>query len=266
VSDGLRLAPLHRWITILALLLNGYFLRIPFFRSILININDLIAAMNFHPHHLYHVYNQGNNRQLIFNSGDDCQTFLNMAVTSLLPHGSMVAYCLMPNHFHFMLGTDERVTELVKQGGLLLDPLTNSIRRLLTGYARVYNQRNQRSGSLFRQKTKALCLTDMDAAKKPLTGGRSHVFNCFHYIHQNPLRAKLVTSLSDWPYSSFREYAGLQSDKFCNKELAALYCEFEPVTFVNLSQQLIPEAFAQDVLWNRPGGNSNSSTDVKDNL
>ena len=106
--------------------------------------------MNFAPHHLYHVYNQGNNRQQIFNNDCDYETFLNTAVKSLCECSSIVAYCLMPNHFHFMVGTDDRIDEKEQQGGLLLDPLTNTFRRLLSGYARVFNQRYERSGSVFR--------------------------------------------------------------------------------------------------------------------
>jgi hypothetical protein len=42
----------------------------------------------------------------------------------------------MPNHFHLLIYTDERVAETKKQGGLLIDPLTNGFRKLLSGYAR----------------------------------------------------------------------------------------------------------------------------------
>ncbi len=46
------------------------------------------------------------------------------------------------------------------------------------------------------------------------------LFTCFHYIHQNPLKAGLVNTLEDWEYSSYKDYAGLRDGTFCNKELA----------------------------------------------
>jgi hypothetical protein len=61
----------------------------------------------------------------------------------------------MPNHFHFLVHTNEYSSVLVKQGGLIIDTLTNGMRKLLSGYARVFNSKYERSGSLFRQKTKA---------------------------------------------------------------------------------------------------------------
>ena len=66
----------------------------------------------------------------------------------------------MSNHFHLMVYADERVLNLQKQGGLEIDVFTNGIRKLLSGYARIYNSRHKTSGSLFRQKTKSNCLSD----------------------------------------------------------------------------------------------------------
>ncbi|MFD1469290.1 hypothetical protein ACFQ48_13745 [Hymenobacter caeli] len=43
---------------------------------------------------------------------------------------------------------------------------------------------------------------------------------CLHYLHQNPLRAGLVTQLAAWPYSSYRDYAGQRAGTLCNQDLA----------------------------------------------
>jgi putative transposase len=77
--------------------------------------------MQFQPNHVYHTYNQGNNKQIIFNDKNDYVTFLALFRNVVKPHTSIIAYCLMPNHFHFMLSTDERCNEKIKQGGLTLD-------------------------------------------------------------------------------------------------------------------------------------------------
>ena len=86
----------------------------------------------------------------------------------------------------------------------MLNPLTNGIRKLLSGYTGIYNKRYGFSGSLFRQKTKSKCLSDIilqDATKFSI---QDFCVICFHYIRQNPFRAKLVNRLENWEYSSFK--------------------------------------------------------------
>ena len=59
--------------------------------------------MNFEPENLYHIYNQGNNRQKIFFTRENYLFFLNKIKMHILPHADIVAWCLMPNHFHLMI-------------------------------------------------------------------------------------------------------------------------------------------------------------------
>lgn len=146
----------------------------------------------------------------------------------------------MPNHFHFMVYADERVVNLQKQGGLEIDPLTNGIRKLLSGYARIYNSRHGASGSLFRQKTKSKCLSDTDSLIIPKQYNDSY-FNCFHYIHQNPFVAGLVKQMEDWKFSSFSGYARLRNGTLCNNSLAIKFCSYDPETFIKTSYQIIDD-------------------------
>lgn len=56
---------------------------------------------------LYHIYNQGNNRQKIFFSRDNYLYFLEKVNKLLLPYVDVIAWCLMPNHFHFLVYVKE---------------------------------------------------------------------------------------------------------------------------------------------------------------
>ena len=197
--------------------------------------------MKFIPNNIYHIYNQGNNRQKIFFYDSDYLIFLNLYKKLFPAITDTIAWCLMPNHFHFMVYTDERCNKAIKQGGLIVDAITNSVRKLLSGYARIFNNNNGRSGSLFRQKTKAKCLSDIKANTSNLSSEQDYYINCFHYIHQNPLRAKLVTNLEDWNFSSFKDYAGIRNGLICKKELAEIYCLYSPDSFLKRSYELIPE-------------------------
>ncbi len=92
--------------------------------------------MNFLPDNLYHIYNQGNNQQKIFSCDEEYKIFLTLVRENILMNSEIICWCLMPNHFHLMVYTDERILELKKQGGLKIDDLTNGIRKLLSGYAK----------------------------------------------------------------------------------------------------------------------------------
>ncbi len=194
--------------------------------------------MNFVPDNLYHIYNQGNNQQKIFSCDEEYKIFLTLIKENIFSNSEIICWCLMPNHFHLMVYTDERLVNKKKQGGLQIDSLTNGIRKLLSGYARIHNSRHQQSGSLFRQKTKSKCLSDINIGHD-ITKKADYYFNCFHYIHQNPFVAGLVEKMEDWEYSSFKDYAGLRYGKLCNQSLAAKFCSYDPATFINTSYQIV---------------------------
>ena len=181
--------------------------------------------MKYLPEHIYHVSNQGNNHEQLFLKDDDYKYFLNLFKSYVLPYCEVLAWCLMPNHFHFQLYMDERCAALKPQGGLLLDLVTNGFRKLLSAYAHGFNGRNNRSGALFRPKTKSKCLTEMPSSNPTYALG-DYYSNCFYYIHDNPEKDGLVTNTANWQWSSFNFYFGDSELLMCNKELAIKYCGF----------------------------------------
>jgi len=205
--------------------------------------------MNFHPGNLHHVYNQGNDQQVIFYTDEDYCAFMKLTRRYVLPYTEIIAWCLMPNHFHFMTYADERCLKMIKQGGIYIDPITNGIRKLLRGYARIFNSRYQRTGSIFRQKTKSKKLTDIPLIEKekPRLKAEEYHAACFHYIHQNPFRVGLVKKMEEWDYSSFKDYAGLRQGTLCNKSLAAKLCLYNPETFIKDSYNQLPEKIVNDL-------------------
>jgi putative transposase len=109
---------------------------------------------------LYHMYNQGNNRNRVFFKKDNYLFFLRKVKTYILPYADIIAWCLMPNHFHFMVLVN--YARLPERGGATSSrtptktvSLNHSIGILLASYTRAINKQNNTSGSLFRQKTKA---------------------------------------------------------------------------------------------------------------
>lgn len=180
--------------------------------------------MKFTPGDVYHVYNQGNNNERLFLEDADYLHFLELFNSYLTPYCETLSWCLMPNHFHFLIHTDDRCNFLVKQGGLFIDPVTNGIRKLLSSYTHKFNRENNRSGSLFRPKTKAKNLNE--EAERPFHyfGKENYYLNCFNYIHQNPVEAGLVKNPEEWKWSSYQFYYGSRQHSFCNKHLAETIC------------------------------------------
>lgn len=149
---------------------------------------------------------------MLFNSSKDYLNFLKKIRLLILPKCELLAYSLMPNHFHFLVLATEKSSEPYSLGYLRSNQLSNAIRLLLSQYAQDYNTINNRSGSLFRQKTKAKNLTnpaDTDAA-----------LLCFNYIHNNASKAGLVKKSVDWEFCSLKDYLGLRDGTLCNKKLA----------------------------------------------
>ena len=147
--------------------------------------------MQFDPGHLYHIYNQGNNRQRIFLNRENYLFFLRKIHKHVLPFADILAWCLMPNHFHLMVHVNHVEIELTpgatqsrarsssesqirSEFEVIPSPASSQTRNtelmsfnkslgiMLASYTRAINKQQNWSGSLFRSETKATCLTDVN--------------------------------------------------------------------------------------------------------
>ena len=137
---------------------------------------------------LQHVIARGVNRGRIFLSDDDRQDFIDR-LDRLLKETNTICYAwsLLGNHFHLLLMPIER-------------PLSDLMRRLLTGYAVSFNRRHDRVGHLFQNRYKSI-VCDVDA----------YLMELVRYIHLNPVRSQDVKSLSclaDFPWTGHRQLIG----------------------------------------------------------
>jgi putative transposase len=191
--------------------------------------------MQFEIGHLYHLYNQGNNRRQIFFTKANYLYFIQKIRTYILPYADIVCWCLMPNHFHLMLNTKilnlckEQVLPSVNQKSRSIN---DSIGIMLRTYTRAINKQEQMSGSLFRQETKSICVSchkslapismnSMYGKTINIESKRNYPQNCFEYIHQNPVKAGLVEKQTDWQFSSAKDYFANRKGNLINKKLAS---------------------------------------------
>lgn len=198
--------------------------------------------MNFETGHLYHVYNQGNNRQKIFFKQENYLFFLQKIKTHILPFADVLAFCLMPNHFHLLVHVHSVVyisrsatLSCVSTNIPTTQSLNQSIGIMLASYTRAIHKQEDFSGSLFRQKTKAICLTKNDDITPSYfntafgtlininTPENQYPKICFDYIHNNPLKAGLVKNSKDWAFSSLAEYNGKEKHGIINADKAKEY-------------------------------------------
>ncbi len=116
----------------------------------------------------------------------------------LLPEGafSLVAYCLMPNHFHLLLRQNTSI------------PLSKLILKVCTSYSKYFNKKCERIGALFQ-----------DRFKTEHVGKNEYLLWLSSYIHLNPRIANLVKKDLDWRWSSYPEYMDHFSGDLCDKKI-----------------------------------------------
>ncbi|WP_346861929.1 hypothetical protein [uncultured Draconibacterium sp.] len=216
--------------------------------------------MQFEPNNIYHIYNRGNNSQRIFFIRDNYLFFLKKLQTYITPFADILAWCLMPNHFHLMVyvnqitvsvnspgsskqvsvshqltghGSSEQVsyshqlTKLTKERSI-----NDSISILLRSYTRAINNQESRTGSLFQHRTKAICISDTSGVTPAWfqtnygtiinvdDPDKAYPQSCFNYIHMNPVNAGLSNNPINWEFSSFPDYFGIRNGKLINRERA----------------------------------------------
>jgi putative transposase len=143
----------------------------------------------------YHIYNRGNARQDIFFEHENYIYFLKLVKLHLISNGvDIVAYCLMPNHYHFLVYLRD-------------ETLSDAMKLLSLAYTKAINKRFKRCGVIFQGRFNSIHVADTN-----------YLFHLLHYIHFNPVKAGLVRQPEEWEFSSYLEYAGLRAGKIPNME------------------------------------------------
>ena len=184
-----------------------------------------------YPGAMYHVMNRGNQRQDVFKTKSDCETFIEkLGYFSKLFNVEVYCYVLMNNHFHLLLQTKDA-------------NLGRFMQSFLTSFTMTLNKRNQKSGHLFQGRYKA-----------QLIESQEYVSKLSRYIHLNPLRIKTYKEstieekrniLLNYRWSSFSSHIGLKKpEDFLN---------IEPVLFSwgtnNIQQMKNYRKYVEDGLY-----------------
>jgi REP-associated tyrosine transposase len=142
----------------------------------------------FAPGESYHVYNRGANRDRVFFDRETYLMFLRRWREYVpMESASVLAYCLMPNHYHTLVTL--RANDFVER-----------MQRFGTSFTKAVNSRFHRTGVLFEGRFKAIHVDD-----------ESYLLHLTRYLHLNPVVANLVAATEDWELSSYCEYIGRRS-------------------------------------------------------
>jgi len=144
----------------------------------------------------YHIYNRGVNKSKLFREPTNYLYVIEkLQKYSPVNLVSVIAYCLMPNHYHLLLRQDgER-------------PAGNVPQSIFNSYSKAYNLKYRHSGTLFEGRFRA----------KPIQT-TSHLLHLCRYIHGNPVKDGIVADPADWPWSSYHEWIGKRESLLVDRE------------------------------------------------
>lgn len=143
----------------------------------------------------YHIYNRGAGKAKIFLNVGNYLYLLRLIKEHAPKFGvAVIAYCLMPNHYHFLLRQETEVR------------LSKFMQVLFNAYVQALNIQQRRTGTLFEGRFK----------HKRVDTWEYLIVLC-GYIHRNPVKAGLVAKPEDWVYSNYREWVGLRDGALVDK-------------------------------------------------
>lgn len=149
-----------------------------------------------------HVTARGNHRNAIFREVIDYEVYLNCLKEAIEYYENkyyIIAYVLMVNHVHIVIGTtDKDVSDLIK--------------RVNSRYACNFNNKYNYVGHLFQGRYKGKLIRD-----------DLYMLEVSRYVHLNPVKAKLIEKPEDYKWSSYNMFIGEKEDKFINADTVLAY-------------------------------------------
>lgn len=187
----------------------------------------------------YHIFNHANGKENLFEEDRNYDFFLEKIPLYIFPYVKLHAYCLLPNHFHFLIYVRDvedlivqpafkRHSELSEEDfqNLIEQKVSKSFSNLFSCYAQSFNKMYKRKGSLFIPNMKQILVEDTDGICKVV-----------HYIHANPVHHSFVKKMEDWKLSSYESYLSENLTKISRTEILDIFGGME--NFIKYHQQPI---------------------------
>ncbi len=146
----------------------------------------------------YHIYSRGINRENVFFEERNYAYFLERYAHHLTHYFDTYAYCLLPNHFHFLVRV--KAFEEIDACTVVMTTPSQKFANFLNAYAKAINKSYDRTGSLFQQRF-----------PRKRVHSEAYFTHLIAYIHRNPQEHGIAEDFRDWPHTSYAEL--LSSDQ-----------------------------------------------------
>jgi REP element-mobilizing transposase RayT len=190
-----------------------------------------IRSQNLEPDCYYHIFNRGINSDRIFETNDNYSYFLKQFSKYILDVADVFAYCLMPNHFHFILKIkskeelDSFAKTTIKTSNINNDGLhstqniaSKQISKFISSYTQSYNKVHNRHGGLLER-----------PFKRKEIASEEYLKNLILYIHQNPNDLKI--NFRDYKFSSYQSILSKSKTSLMREEVIAVFDDLENFVF-----------------------------------
>jgi putative transposase len=204
------------------------------------------------PNEMYHIYNHANGNENLFVKRENFNYFLKRYAEYVNPIAETFAYCLMPNHIHFMvkIANIEGLQLAYQQKMKRKDPendfpplkqedlpkfISREFGSLFSAYSQAFNKQQNRMGSLF-----------MPNFKRKIVASESYYTSLIHYIHSNPVHHGFVKNAYEWEYSSLHSFISLKSTQLKREEALNWFGNVED--FKIFQNEILPENLSKNLL------------------
>jgi putative transposase len=186
----------------------------------------------------YHIYNRGVNRENLFVEERNYRYFLQLYARHIEPIANTYAYCLLRNHFHFLLQIKD-LTGFSKPVRSDLKKPSQYFSNLFNAYTKALNRACGRTGTLFQRPFGRIEVTS-----------NAYLTWLVVYIHRNPQKHGFVDDYRTWPYSSYHAHLSDRPTHLQREEVVewfhgieGLVMSHRPEAVMQLPASLVPEDF-----------------------
>lgn len=191
----------------------------------------------------YHIYNHAVGKENLFMERENYIYFLTKFGEYISPVCRTYAYCLMPNHFHFLIQVKEKqdveafFKELKKDKDEVDDRepdlskfVMQRFSNFFNAYAKAYNKKYERKGSLF-----------IDYVRRKEINNDTYFSRLVHYIHHNPVHHGFCKEINEWEFSSFISVLSEKKTRLEKEEVLKWFGDKDAfLQFHNLSINWLP--------------------------
>jgi putative transposase len=159
----------------------------------------------------YHIYNHAVGEECLFREPENYRFFLRKYSDYIHPLCQTYAWCLMPNHFHFLIKVreeecffeiDPSLSLMDDRGEVISKLVMQNFSNFFNSYAKSYNRKYNRKGALF-----------IDYLRRTEVKSSVYFSRLVYYIHNNPVHHGFCRTMFDWEFSSLHAHISQKETK-----------------------------------------------------